>query len=113
MFPRLREYLDSDVVRYEPFLYEEAQEIEFRLGSGWKADFDLFEAHVEKKPVHIEFLADRHGVDQGLVPIPEIDAAPEGRGVDNTRGPPTVGKSDVLVRLVLVNRHSLHINPPR
>src|SRR5258707_13996011 len=42
--PRLRQYLDGDILGHEITLDQLAHEIEIRLRSGRKSDFDLLEA---------------------------------------------------------------------
>src|SRR5207302_2814455 len=84
---RLRQHLDSDILGHQTALDQLAHEIEIRLRSGGKANFDLLEAELDQKIEHAALALGTHGLDERLVAVAQIDAAPDRRPLDRTRWP--------------------------
>ena len=82
LLPALGEDLDVDIIRNHIVVDQFAEKIIFDLAGSGETDLDLLEAELQKKTVHLHFFADDHGVDQGLVAVSEVDAAPDGRLLD-------------------------------
>ena len=76
-FPALAKNLDSDVRRNALFLDEAAAEIELDLRRRRKSDFDLFKADLHQHVEEAEFFIHIHRLGQGLIAIPQINAAPD------------------------------------
>jgi len=105
---RLRQDLDRDVIRDDVLLDELADEVEVGLTRRGEADFDLLVPHADEQLEHDALALGRHGVDEGLVAVAEVDGAPAGRLGDAGIGPGAVGQvdGDLLVEgPVLVDRH--------
>ena len=64
-----------------------AAEIEIRLRSGRKTDFDFRETHIDQQAEHALLAVMAHGVDQGLIAITQIDRTPD-RCLFDTLGRP-------------------------
>ncbi len=92
--PRLRQHLNGDVIRDEPLLDDLANEVEIRLRGGGKSDLDLLEADLHQHVEHAALARRVHGLDQRLVAVPQIDAAPRGRRSDDRVGPGTIVEPD-------------------
>ena len=76
---RLREHLDGDVVGDEVLFDEGAKEGILRLARGGEAHLDLLEADPKEQFEKFELGFKRHGLDERLVAVAQIDAAPDGR----------------------------------
>jgi hypothetical protein len=74
----LHQHLDGDAVGDLPVIDEEAAEIEIRLGGGRKADLDFLETHLDERVPHAKLALVAHGLDQRLVAVTQVDAAPDG-----------------------------------
>ena len=105
---RLGQHLDGDVGRDEVFLDQHADEVEIRLRRGREPDLDLLEAHSHQQLEQPALPGHVHGVDQGLVAVAEVDAAPGRRGGDRTLRPAAVRQVHRRVGPVLADRHLLH-----
>src|SRR5439155_25303086 len=92
--PGLRQHLDRNVVRHKSVLDELADESEIRLRCRREADLDLLEAELNQEVEHAALAVRSHRLDQSLVAVAQIDAAPLRRTVDDARRPATVGQSD-------------------
>src|SRR5437763_9901908 len=88
---RLREHLDGDIRGHEVALDQLAHEIEIRLRSGGKANFDLLEAELDQKIEHTALALGTHGLDECLVAVAQIDAAPDRGPLDRTGRPSATG----------------------
>ncbi len=89
---RLGEHLDGHVVG-NPLLFDQAaDEIEVRLRGGGESDFDLFEAEAHQELEEAQLTLGAHGLDQGLVTVAQIDAAPDGGLGEHPVGPGAVGQ---------------------
>ncbi len=91
---RLGEHHQRDVIRHESLFDERAHGVEIDLRGGGEPHLDLLESHVDQ---HLEqaFLGLAvHGFEQRLIAIPQVGAAPDGRGRDLARRPLAVGQVD-------------------
>ncbi len=73
-----------------------------------KADLDLLEAELDQKIEHPPLAVGSHRLDQGLIAVPQIDAAPSRRPVYDLRRPAAVGQGNRRKGAVFVNGHSGH-----
>ena len=105
LLPRLAQHLNGDVRRNAALVDDAANEVEVRLRGGRETHFDLLEADVEQQVPHAELLADVHRVDQGLVAIPQINAAPARRRGEHRVGPSAVLERNRREGAVLAVRH--------
>ena len=90
----LHQHLDGYVARDQIALDQVAAEVKIGLGSGGEADLDFLESQLDQLEKHARFARGIHGLDQGLIAVAQIDAAPDRRFHDGARGPLTVGQSD-------------------
>ena len=79
LFPALGQHLYPHVIRYQLTVYQLTQEIELYLARSRKADFDLLKAQLYQVLEHLNFFFHNHGIDQRLVSIPQVNAAPHRR----------------------------------
>jgi len=66
-------------------------EVEIGLGGGRKSDFYLLESHFYELREHHVLALQVHWIDQGLVTVAKIDAAPTRRLGQSAVGPGAVG----------------------
>ena len=102
MLPGLHQHLDGHVVRNMAALDELPADFIFRFRGGGEADFNFLKAHVAQGLEKLQFLLQVHGIDQRLVAVPQVDAAPDGRFVDDAVRPLPVGKLDLLEGPILL-----------
>ena len=93
-FARLREHLHGHVVGDAALLDQATDEIEVGLGRGWKADLDLLVAHLHQQFEHPKLAFAVHGLDERLVAVAQIDAAPHRGRRDRLRRPGAIGNVD-------------------
>ena len=74
----LGEHLDGDILRDQVVLDDGAQKLVLGLRGGGEAHLDLLKAHLQQQAVELQFLLQVHGGDEGLVAVPQVDAAPLG-----------------------------------
>ena len=79
VFPGLGEDLDGDVIGDAVLFHQLAGEVELHLGRGGKADLDLLESAAQQHLPETHLLGNVHRVDQCLVAVPEVHAAPDRR----------------------------------
>ena len=84
---RLGQHLDGDVLGHEILLDELADKGEIGLRGGRKADLDFLEAELDQQVEHAALAVGPHRLDQRLVAVAQIDAAPYRRMVDDPRRP--------------------------
>ena len=85
--PGLDQHLDGHVVGDVTALDEGAEELELRLGSGGKAHLDLLHADVYQGVEEFQLFFHVHGVDEGLIAVPQVHGAPDGRSGNLLVGP--------------------------
>ena len=83
----LAQDLDRDVVRNAILVNEAPGEVELDLRGRREADLDLLEANFDEHLEVLELLFDAHRLGEGLVAIPQIDAAPGRCAIDALGGP--------------------------
>ena len=103
----LHQHLDRHVVGDQVLLDQLADEVEVGLAGRGEADLDLLEAHLHQGLEHAHLALGVHRVDQRLVAVAQVDAAPQGCLVDRLVRPGAVGEVDRPPRLVLLERHLL------
>ncbi len=91
MFPGLGQYLDGHILRYHIPLDQSPDKLIFRIRGGRKAHLYLFKTDVHKQPEKIQFIFQRHRVDQRLIAIPQVHAAPHRRLLDGILFHPVIG----------------------
>ena len=104
----LAEDLDGDIVGDAVFLDQAAAEIEFDLRGGREADLDFLEADADQQVEVFEFFLDAHGLGEGLVAVPEIDAAPDRGAGERAVGPLAIGQMNGRKRAVFADGSRLH-----
>ena len=77
MLSGLGQYLDLDVVGDQVLLDQFAAQFELRVRSCREADFDLLEPDLAQVLEELQLLFQRHGHDQSLVTVAQVDAAPQ------------------------------------
>ena len=85
--PGLDEDLEGHVIGHEVVLDQRADNVVLRFRGGGEADFDFLEADVQQSLEETEFFFLLHGRDQGLIAVPQVDAAPDGSLFDDLVGP--------------------------
>ena len=90
MFSGLGQYLNGHILRNHVPLDEFTQETVFRFRGRRKSHFDLLEAHLHQHPEKLQLLLQAHRLNQRLVPVPQINAAPDGRLLDDILFHPVV-----------------------
>ena len=90
--PRLRQHLNGHIIGNQALLDDLAHEVEIRLRSGGKSDLDFLEADSDQHVEHAALARRVHGLDQRLVAVPQIDAAPGRRRRDDGVGPGPIGQ---------------------
>src|SRR5665213_1426652 len=75
----LREDLDRDVLGYQIVVDDVSHEVEIGLGGGRKSDLDLLESHFEELDEHRVLAFQVHRIDESLIAVAKIDAAPPRR----------------------------------
>ena len=91
-FARLGQHLDGDAVGDLVAVDQFTAEIEFGLRGGGETDFDFLEAHADQQVEHAALAIGPHGLDQRLVAVAQIDAAPDRRFDDRAARPASVGQ---------------------
>ena len=79
MLSRLCQNLDRYILRDHILLDQCTQKLIFCLRRCRKSHFDLLEAYIQKHLEEFYFFLQTHRLDQCLIPIPQIHAAPDGR----------------------------------
>ena len=113
LLPRLAEHLHGDALGNALLVNDAADEVEVRLRRRRKAHFDLRKAHLQQQVEHAQLLLHVHRVDQRLVAVPQVNAAPPGRPVKHPARPPAARQLDGLKGTVLVKRHPAGGAAPR
>ena len=101
LLSRLGEHLHEHAVRDVAAVDEQPEEIELDLGGRGETDLDLLEADLDQQPEHLQLLLQVHRLDEGLVAVAQIDAAPHRRPVDDPVRPGAVRQPDWRVGPVL------------
>ena len=83
MLSRLGEHLDRHIVRYHILLDQSAQKLIFCLRRCREPDFDHFKPDIHEKLEKFQFFIQAHRLDQRLIAVAEIHAAPDGRFINS------------------------------
>ena len=110
MLAGLCQHLNADTFGYAVLLDQFSSEIEFRLGGRGESHLDLLEADFGQEIEQLKFLLHSHGDGQGLIAIPEVDAAPNRSMVDRPARPLTIGQVNRPPWTVLRDGIFLHGN---
>ena len=105
LLARLAKHLNGDAIGNAPFVDDAANEVEVRLRRRWETHFDLRKADLEQQIEHAQLFLHVHRIDQGLVAVPQIDAAPAGRALQGAARPLPFRQVDGRERAILVERH--------
>src|SRR5712691_6587063 len=109
----LGEHLDRHVVGDEILLDELADEVVVGLRRRRKADFDLLEADIQQHVPETPLALGVHRIDQRLIAIAQVDAAPQGRPLDARIRPGAVLQLQRQEGRVAVMRHRLRYDSRR
>ena len=90
MLARLRQHLHGHIRRNPPRFDQLPAKIKIRLRGGGKADLDLLEAQPDQQIEHPVLALRVHRINQRLIPIAQVHAAPERSLVDALAGPMAV-----------------------
>src|SRR6185436_7755775 len=101
-FTRLRQNLHRDVIGNQFFIDHLAHEIEIGLRSRRTTHLNLLEAGFQQQHEHTPLAFRVHGLDQCLVAVAQVDAAPDRRTGDDAVRPRPVGQRDRGERRVLL-----------
>ena len=108
MLARLRENLHRHVVGNQIVLDEGAQEGIFGVARGGEADLDLLEADFDEQFEKLDLLLQRHRLDERLIAVAQVDAAPHGCALDAVLFRPVHaadGRHKILLRVFLIIFH--------
>ncbi|MNG99833.1 hypothetical protein D3C79_590120 [compost metagenome] len=110
VFTGLGEHLDGGVVRDVAVFDQHAHEVEIGLRGRRERGFDFLHANLHQGLPEAQFLLRIHRLDQRLVAITQVGAAPDRRFGDGLRRPGTVWQVDgregaVLLRRVFEHGH--------
>ena len=83
----LGEHLDRHIVGYQVVLDEVTAEVVVRLAGRREADLDLLESHLDDLVSHAPFPGNVHRLHESLVPVAQVDTAPDRRPLDAAIGP--------------------------
>ncbi len=109
VLPALSQDLDCHVLGDHVVLDELTDEVEIGLAGRREADLDLLVAHLDQESEHAALALGRHGIDERLVAVAEVDGAPT-RGHGGAAGRPLavgqIDREDVLVGAVALHGHA-------
>jgi hypothetical protein len=101
----LDQHLDGHVVGDQPVVDDLALEVVVGLGGRREAHLDLLEADVGQGAEQLQLALGVHGVDQRLVPVPQVHAGPAGSAGELAIGPGPVGEGEGEVGTVEMEGH--------
>ena len=87
------------------FSMMQAHEVEVGLGGRREADLDLLEPAAHQQVEHRALALDVHRIDQGLVAVAQVDAAPAGCPGDDAARPRPIRQRDRRERTIEMERH--------
>ncbi len=94
VLPGLDQHLDGHIVGDVPSLNEGADESVFRLRGGGEAHLNLLDADVHQGVEELQLFFHVHGVNQGLVAVPQVHGAPDRGRFQLPVGPGAAGQAD-------------------
>ena len=101
----LHEHLHRDIVGDQILVDELPAEVEVGLACRWETDLDLLKAHLDERVKHAPLALRVHRVDERLVAVAEVDAAPDRRCFVGPVRPGAVGEHERDIPLVLLEGH--------
>ncbi len=101
----LHQHLNGDVVGNEVFFDQLAYEVEVGLAGGREANFDFLETHLDQRVEHPPLALRVHWVDECLIAVAQVDAAPNRRTLVHLVGPGAVVQHDRHQAFVFVEGH--------
>ena len=108
---RLRQHLDRHVIGNQPLDDQLAREVVVGLRRRRKPDLDLLVAHLHQQLEHPKLAIGIHRLDQRLITVAQIDAAPHGRLGDALGRPLAIGNVDRLKGTIFAKRFGSHDGP--
>ena len=99
----LNQHLDGHVIGDVVVLNQGPEDFIFRFRSGGESHFDFLEADFHQGGEQQQLFFQLHGGHQGLVPVPQVYAAPDGGLGNGLVRPGTVRQTDSLEGNVLFN----------
>ena len=87
LFPALGQHLNAHIVRDQPSVHQLPEKIKLNLARRGKSDLDLLKSQLDQILEHLHLLFHDHGIDERLISVPQIHAAPHGRLLDLLIGP--------------------------
>ena len=78
MLPALNQHLDKHIVGNQLSVNKLSQKVVFDLGSCRKTDLNFLKAKLHQHIEHLDLLFHNHGLDESLVAVAQIHAAPDG-----------------------------------
>ena len=104
---RLRQYLNGDIIGNHVFFDQFAHKVKVRLRGRWKSDFNFLKPHFDQLQEHAGLFFYIHRVDQRLITVTQVNAAPVRRLRDLLVRPLTVSQFDRSERdILIVIKHS-------
>ena len=102
----LAKHLNRHVVRHHAAIDDLADEIEIRLRRRRKTCFDFHETHLKQQFVETQLFVDVHRIDEGLIAVAQVNAAPAWRRRQGFAGPLAVRQINGREGLVFGEGHS-------
>ncbi|CAB4812400.1 unannotated protein [freshwater metagenome] len=103
----LHQHLDADVVGDQILVDQLPTEVEVGLAGRGETDLDLFETHLDQRVEHPSLALWVHRIDECLVAVAKVDAAPRGGVLVHLVRPCPVGEHHRSTTLVALERHLL------
>ncbi len=79
MFPGLGQHLNGHILGDHIPLNQSPDKIVLRVGGCRKTHLYLLEANLHQELEKLQFILQGHGIHQGLIAVPQVHAAPDGR----------------------------------
>ena len=102
----LDEHLHRHVLRYQVFFDDVTDKLVVRRRRRRKTDFDFLDPDPDEGLEKRQLAGGVHRVDERLVAIAKVDAAPTGSSIELPRRPGPVGENERQGGVVLLERHS-------
>src|SRR5690606_37550624 len=112
LFARLGEHLDLHVIRDFILIDQETYKVKIRLRGGRETNLDFLETELHQMAEHAQFALMAHRLDQRLVAIAKVNAAPDRRLGDHFRRPLSVRQIDRRKRPVFFSGVKSHFSYP-
>src|SRR5271154_390207 len=108
----LRQNLDGDVLWNAIFVNETADKIEISAGSRGETDLDFLKSHGNQRIKEAAFTLRSHRLDERLIAVAKIDAAPDRRPRGCCTGPAPVGQLNRRKRAIFSGWIGFHDPAP-